>query len=126
MAREIKFRAWNTKGNYMCSATYGDWVSFDGVPYTEASKKYDTPNIEIKKVKDYVLMQFTGLLDKNGKEIYDQDIIGDGEMIGIVLWNKEGFWDIQGLSEIAEYYLGTITPYCRVLGNLYENSDLLK
>ena len=38
--REIKFRAWDTKGKYMLDSSYGNWVSFDGVPYEESNIKY--------------------------------------------------------------------------------------
>lgn len=144
MSREIKFRAWN--GKYMVPAAYGDWVSFDGVHYEEAPAS-GSRNIEIKKVKGTVLMQFTGLLDVDGKEIYEDDILGcitdffSGEIhtLGVVKWFPElcGFTIEAKLFKDDEGY--TMTVYStqensaegnkqlkrKVLGNIYENPELL-
>ena len=128
MNREIKFRAWN--GKWMSDASYGDWISFDGVPYTEADRKYNTPNIEIEKAKDYVLMQFTGLLDKNGKEIYEGDVVKSGYFARLaeVVFVKGGFFikrNPSGEYTLLEWFnkkgLGS-----EVIGNIYENPELLK
>lgn len=126
--REIKFRAWN--GKHMIDASYGDWVSFDGIAWTQASIGYDTPNTEIEKAKDYILMQFTGLLDKNGKEIYEGDIITDtANKINSREWNAEVVWSDIGfsLSEChpTERSLWELAERGRleVIGNIYENPE---
>lgn len=147
--REIKFRAWN--GKYMVEPEYGDWVSFDGVPYTEPDKRYDTPHIEIEKAKGYILMQFTGLLDKNGKEIYEGDIVkwiesggmeADYTHITEVKYVDAGFMPMMDIFKPEALFDshergGTLIEICRkwnwddywkieVIGNIYENGDLLK
>tara|TARA_R110000772_G_scaffold83493_4_gene176601 strand:- start:18 stop:395 length:378 start_codon:yes stop_codon:yes gene_type:complete len=125
MSREIKFRAWN--GKYMIGSGYGDWVSFDGVPYTEADKAYNTPNTEINKVKGYLLMQYTGLKDKNRKDIYEGDVLecSDGilviEFIGgqFVGINKDKSQPIRETQNRNWFQW-------EIIGNIHENTELIK
>lgn len=74
MSREIKFRVWDKKFGMM----YGDGISVqgDGTFYLERAD-HDGNEIEIAESEhgELVLMQFTGLLDKNGKELYHDDVV---------------------------------------------------
>ena len=81
----------------------------------------------------YIIMQYTGLKDKNGKEIYEGDIVKNLEHghVFSVEWGIEnesyagwsGVW--QGKTFVAPLYNGPLVN-CEIIGNIYENPELLK
>jgi uncharacterized phage protein (TIGR01671 family) len=101
---------------------------------------------------EYEVMQFTGLKDKNGKEIYEGDILAGmmyygGETrftIGVVewangyggYWCSESWWNEDGLLESPDLFTeltyddtvetGTPPQTLRVIGNIYESPELLE
>lgn len=77
-------------------------------------------------------MQFTGLLDKHGKEIYEGDILkqnlGRREIIGVMFFNEQqaqfGFnAEIESEKKIPENIVIKSKP--EIIGNIYENPDLI-
>lgn len=126
--RPIKFRAWDKKfelwlgvANEMCSweigATSGKVAS---VPIGWNGSEDDA---------DFEIMQFTGLTDKNGKEIYEGDILGGDSISGgyRVFWNDaKAAWDVQGGSGYLTGWITTWNLGIEVIGNIYENPELLK
>ncbi|MGT2852832.1 YopX family protein [Streptococcus pasteurianus] len=81
---------------------------------------------------DVNLMQLTGLTDKNGKEIFDGDVLKtyDGELAKVV-WNKYlGCWEAEFLSEIVDLSevadIKSNRSDCEIFGNIYENPELLE
>ncbi len=108
MNRIIKFRYWNTISNIM--------VNNPEMPY----KKGWTIE-QLFSERGWIWMQFTGLLDKNGKEIYEGDIlhITTKDMVNlnyrtIVEWSSQGFY-----KEFTNF------DKAEVVGNIYENSLLI-
>ncbi len=126
--RPIKFRAWDKKGKIMHDL-YKDWY---GLSYGMV--------IDDHECDFWILMQYTGLKDKNGKEIYEGDIVGfpnpDSKKIvrfGIIdIEDNEGYSSNQlsgfYLEEIGNKDLSHMDKYLldKVIGNIYENPELLK
>lgn len=126
-----KYRAWDKE--------FKEMVQVNALVLDEQVIKttYKNGNVVKEDMKNYELMQSTGLFDKNGKEIFEGDIITNGidivdvrnhETLGFytMVNGREVFFghgtsieefeeDIEGFTEIAE-----------IIGNIYENPELLE
>ena len=128
--REIKFRAW---------AIGGDLETGEGVKsgngimdYNPLTSWEEHINDVLKSDGSVIFMQFTGLHDKNGKEIYEGDIV-EIQCLGykdkfktkaVVEWNeKNAGFDMRiigiPIKPLDEHKSN------KILGNIYENGDLL-
>lgn len=116
MNRIIKFRAWDKLAEEMQP------------PFSPfAVSAYNNPD-------NFVFMQFTGLLDKNGKEIYEGDIVTSESRddMRVVTTNRtvsfeDGAFiatDKNGYIPLDEYHIDM--KNVEVIGNIYENPELLK
>ncbi len=116
--REIKFRAWCKMGKCMVDViqcSFGEWIA---VPVQVAEDEWE---LEQLPWNDIILMQYTGLKDKNGKEIYEGDIVSWNNQVG----NQYEVYFING-KFMGCNELGSENDHIEVIGNIYENSDLLK
>lgn len=113
--RTIKFRAWD--GETMWEVREIEWNA-GGIASMYLG-------LHSQKMIDTVkLMQFTGLLDKNGKDIYEGDILeryGVAEPIA-VYWMAPAFV-AKGASGIGSWYFDNAEEV-QIIGNIYENPDL--
>jgi uncharacterized phage protein (TIGR01671 family) len=131
--KAIKFRAWvvnevlNTMFypetialNSACAHSLWHKVGFT----TDMPDEYD--NIIEQWQKDIVWLQFTGLTDKNGKEIYEGDICNtrDGDLL--TCYNYNSFIYMVLFSEEHSGVNGYSQKELEVIGNIYENPELLK
>lgn len=115
--REIKFRALKDDMSN-CNFAYGDLLFVDGIPriVVEADLQ-DTCGITYHTCIKGTEGQYTGLKDKNGKEIYEGDKNKDG---GIVVWNQDDAsfcWDYK---EIEIQPMGEEDTWCEIIGNIHE------
>jgi uncharacterized phage protein (TIGR01671 family) len=77
--RDIKFRAWNKKESFMDSAWLIDWEH--GLVAHSSHNQSD--------LEDCVLMQYTGLKDKNGKKVFENDLCKYDDILYQVVWDKD-------------------------------------
>lgn len=122
--REIKFKAWGCFGSMEKNQMIYNWETSEFIEYIG----FDGGNA-------FEIMQYTGLKDKNGKEIYEGDILGweeKGSNKHKVFWNNErsAFRTISLVKPAAglESRMDEILRYAgiKVIGNIYENPELLK
>ena len=123
--REIKFRALTEDGMITVHGLRRLAESYD-----VDDGAYKSYVIELNK-----LMQFTGLHDKNGKEIYEGDVLDWGDNFNsVVYWDDyEGAWRIREVAIVTErgenrprtHDMNAYTYRPTVLGNQYENPDLI-
>ena len=109
MSREIKFRAW-------CPITKKMFANKDTLRWIA----------EMLEIKNYQVMQFTGLHDVNGVEIYEGDIVRCKErnLLWVVSFYKSCF---TAHDPENEYDFALITDYTfAVIGNIHQNPELLK
>ena len=111
--REIKFRAWNTRRKEMelCQDLY--W--------------FEEHYVHENSDNDYIILQYTGLKDKNGKEIYEGDIMtrscdcdyGCNMHPAVVDFQCGGFY-LNDEDLYGNHYKNS------VIGNIYENKEYLE
>jgi uncharacterized phage protein (TIGR01671 family) len=123
--REIKFRIWSEREKEMICNSSNIFISLEGKIWISDYRIKD-----YSEISDYGLMQYTGMKDKNGIEIYEYDIVK----------TPAGYWRdnfIKANVGIIEYldmeFFVTcpIPEYCQfnefeIIGNIYENPELLE
>lgn len=138
MSRDIKFRIYDTDEKEMFYQEDIDYIDFiTGIVFIHQEDGYDY--LLDYKSDDGKLMQYTGLKDKNGKEVYEGDIIEsplwEVEPYEIVfkdyafkardirkkiMYGSDLFFDIDDL------LTGCVGETFEVIGNIYENPELLE
>ncbi len=134
MNREIKFRG---KGIADNEWYYGDLIQVEsGRVHYFIIQDYEIKEDRIElntcaspEVNPDTIGQYTGLNDKNGKEIYEGDIVGDNKIKWIVKWNKHrmGFSLYPTTEQLYDEMPINVENKLnfKILGNIYDNPKLL-
>ena len=127
MSRVNKYRAWNAEKKIMCYKHEDEeqhW--FDGVCCSDVEMINGRLNSGLSA---YEYMQYIGVDDKNGKEIYEDDIVlSDDGKVGRVQWFEEHLAFMIWCVTDNKVYFAYDNDFSKieVIGNVYENADLLK
>lgn len=120
--RKIKFRVWDDTRKVWDTGRDNE-LFFSQDNDEEGVLKFHQP--KLTKYRNYVIEQFTGVKDKNGREIYEGDIINSIMCIGVCTYseNEANFWVNCQESDITTF---TGEYWGEVIGNIHENPELLK
>lgn len=126
--REIKFRAWVKEKKAIFEVILIDYVT-KKVTYL-LERVGHLLSIRDAKFNDVELMQYTGLKDKNNKEIYEGDILFEsfGERYYKVVFENGGFRaEFKGdFDEHSFDLIDVVAQGCEIVGNIYENPELME
>jgi len=111
----------DTEGNIYIIDCYGHYESIETIGFKDR----------------YIIMQYIGRKDKNGREIYEEDLVkitsaDNFKIIGVIKWNRRGFYELwynfhNGVYETDYFERFTYGKWCiEVIGNIYENPKLLE
>lgn len=119
-----RFRAWDKE--------FKEMVQVDALVFDEQIIKatYKNGNVVKEELKNYVLMQSTGMTDKNGKEIFEGDVVKMAKNVYSeptcyeVVRHRGGAYRLDSKQYGCELWLRHTD--CEIAGNIYKNPELLK
>lgn len=119
-----RFRAWDKE--------FKEMVQVDALVFDEQIIKatYKNGNVVKEDLKNYILMQSTGLTDKNGKEIFEGDVVKMAKNVYSeptyyeVVRHRGGAYRLESKQYGCELWLRHAD--CEIAGNIYENPELLE
>lgn len=122
--RQIKFRAWDDGKKKWIDGMVGFSVVGEMMmmgEWAHVLSKY-FPD----RLNDIIIEQFTGLVDDNGKEIYEGDVLrcGEYDLIYLVSFHKRGAFIAHHFNNIDDFFFLDDMTF-QIIGNIHENPELL-
>ncbi len=138
MNREILFRGKRVDNGVWCFGTYASYESGEACIFSQKFSRYGYEATEIcyrYKVDPETVGQYTGMKDKNGRKIFEGDIIRycpvrDGEVkTGCVSWSENnGAYIVEVMDgSVDAFWVHTVIfGKCEIIGNVHDNPKLLE
>ena len=127
MNREIKFRVWDKAWKEMSYIDLCDLAEGDDYWYDGETSVWEVMNDATSEQKRYVVQQYTGLKDKNGKEIYEGDVLNNTAVnFKFIVKFENTKYILQKLEypddalDMNDYFHRIPTMF-EVIGNIYES-----
>jgi uncharacterized phage protein (TIGR01671 family) len=122
--REIKFRGFNRKNNVWL---YGFYLQNRGAHFIVPDEFADGKSWDDYEIDPATLGQYTGLKDRNGREIYEGDILHDHFCNNryVVLFDG-GSFDVMSTLDKSGNYLSDVVGDIEIIGNIHDNPELMK
>lgn len=128
--REILFKAKRKDNSEWVEGYYQKRFDLDGSEqhFIFWSKSYTV--WEYVEIDSDTLCQYTGLTDKNGKKIWENDIVKhkDSQCFGIIRWYCGDYvgWCVYDVYDDEQQFTMDMLNECEVIGNIFDNADLLE
>lgn len=125
MQDRFRFRAWNTCTKIMKEVSQ---ISFDDKQIAEHAPK-DKVSVHLNFQPHFILMQCIGLKDKYGKLIFEKDIVVDNERDKAIIEynNLHACFQFNFGDDYREFGESDVDiEQCEIIGNIYENPELLE
>ena len=125
--REIKFRAWDKRRGRMRFGNDNLLISLGGLLFWDVGYK-EPDMLGEEERQDYVLIQYTGLKDKNGAEMYEGDVVNTVSAAPVIYQQIIYFppeFMLQDKYGFHRLLAGVTEEFYEVIGNIYENPELI-
>ena len=123
--KELKIKAWLKKEKKMVSIIGIDF-NYEYIRYTEDDNLFNS-DYKVAEFKDIELLQFTGLKDNGGQELYEADVIkfndGVDDIYGLISYDDEDGTYRVSYENITEH-LSEREGDFEIVGNIFKNPDL--
>ena len=123
--KEFKMKAWLKKENKMVSIIGID-LNYQYIRYTDDGNLFKD-DYKIAEFKDIELLQFTGVKDKAGQEVYEADVIkfndGIDDIYGLISYDDEDAVYCISYENVTEHLLNMAGNF-EIVGNIFENPNL--